>query len=203
MTRNYLIPILSVASALVAPAAEVPYAVKTAADLLPLLRGVDNMPKEQARELLLSLPIPPQSSHVFQEYMYLLQNMPGALDVLGQLGKNSEGARAELLRESPRMWAYCLMLEMMVAQSQKDDALAKKLAVEGDKGLQQLGAEHGLGMLGTLGFSVLICPAEDIQKIIGNPEMIARLAGSPDCSGFPGSRCRRRHLRRCRRGRHR
>lgn len=176
MTRNYLIPLLSVASALVAPAAEVSSAVQTAADLLPLLRGVDDMPKEQARELLLSLPIPPQSSHVFQEYMYLLQNMPGALEVLGQLGKNSEGARAELLRESPRMWAYCLMLEMMVAQSQKDDALAKKLAAEGDKGLQQLGAEHGLGMLGTLGFSVMNCPAEDRQKVIGNPEMIARLA---------------------------
>ena len=68
MTRNYLISLLSVASALVAPAAEVPSAVGTAADLLPLLRGVDDMPKEQARELLRSLPIPRQSSYVFREF---------------------------------------------------------------------------------------------------------------------------------------
>lgn len=169
-------PLLSAAAALVAPAAEVPSAVETAADLLPLLRGVDDMPKEQARELLLSLPIPPKSSHIFREYMFLFQNMPRAIDVLEQLGKNNEAAREKLMRESPRMWAFCLALEIMVARAQKDEAHAQQLADEGNKGLLQLGAEHGLGMLGTLGFSILTCPNEEMRAVIGTPEMIARLA---------------------------
>lgn len=176
MTRNYLISLLSVASALVAPAAEVPSAVGTAADLLPLLRGVDDMPKEQARELLRSLPIPQHSSHVFREYMFLYKNLPRAIDVLGQLGKNSKEVREELLRESPRMWAYCLTVEIMVARAQKDEPYVQQLVAEGNKGLQQLGAEHGLGMLGTLGFSILTCPNEEVKAVIGTPEMIARLA---------------------------
>lgn len=168
MKLHYLAPFLSLSAALVAPAAElqVPAEAETAADLLPVLRGVNELPKEQARELLLRLPIPQQCSSLLREQMQLLKNMPRLLRIVAQLGAGNETVRAELLREFPRLWAFCMSVEMGLAQKNKNEELLQKLVAEGESGLQQLQPELGLGMLKAMGFPFLALPPDEQQKLI-------------------------------------
>lgn len=189
MKLHYLSPFLSLSAALVAPAAElqVPADAETAADLLPVLRGVNELPKEQARELLQRLPIPRQSSCLLRERMLIYKNFPRLIQMVSQLGSGSETARSELLREDPRLWAICMSVEMGLAQKNKNEELLQKLVAEGEAGLQQLQPEQGLGLIKAMGFSFLALPQDEQQKLIEDADWQRRVAtqleetaGEPD-----------------------
>ena len=64
MNLYYLAPFLCLPVAMYAPAADVqwPTTVETAAELIPVLKDVEKLTTQQARELLRSMPVPKQCS---------------------------------------------------------------------------------------------------------------------------------------------
>ncbi|MBR5895606.1 MAG: hypothetical protein IKZ13_08710 [Akkermansia sp.] len=183
MNLRYLTPVLSVAVALHAPAAEisVPATAETAADLLPLLQCVDEMTPAQARDVLSRLPVPRKCYRVLKQRMEVCKVMADVLRISSLKGEAAAAARAELLRKSPVSWLTSITLELSLAtQSGGETAALKEEWVEG---IKSLGPEDGMGTLRAAAVGGLLTDTEQIdpQKERMKVEIMRSEPDSPDC----------------------
>lgn len=152
MNLYYLAPFLCLPVAMYAPAADVqwPTTVETAAELIPVLKDVEKLTMQQARELLRSMPVPKQCSRALKARLEVFGSLPDFLALAGKSGEEASAIRARILPKSPGMWLGCLFLEMTAAKREGDKAWEARLEKECVTGLLELGPESGLGVVQVL-----------------------------------------------------
>ena len=174
MNLYYLTPFLCIPAVAVAAAAEQSTAVETvqnAEALMAFLKSHENPSREEARELLLRLPLPLECSRPLRARLEFYKSIPLLVKMCEQGGAEGKENRQRLLKISPRMWVICSALEMLHAKEKGDTALQEALQAELETGLQGIAPEQGMGVVQALSLSFL---SPDKQEKVDAAEEAAK-----------------------------
>lgn len=134
MYYHYPMSILFAATALVSSAAvSMPTSVRSAEDLLPILRECDTMSVQDIRQRLMTMPIPESAGIPFQKKLYTWKGVALWMNIEAATTPEAHAAAVALMqKETPLIWVTMQWLAMAEAEKNGDAAEAEDIRQEVD-----------------------------------------------------------------------